>query len=97
MYHISSGNPKELTTLASLLGVVLFSFNGMQCRAVTVPLTGRNTVTRHPCIMGLIDNLLCRKCGAEEEISGHVLRKCETLVTLRHNYLVSFFLDQKGV
>ena len=40
-------------------------------------LTGRNAVTRHPCIMGLIDNLLCRKCGAEEETSGHVLRKCE--------------------
>jgi len=45
--------------------------------------------------MGLIDNLLCRKCGAEEETSGHVLRKCEILVTLRHNHLGSFFLDQR--
>lgn len=67
MYYISSGNPKELAALDTLLGVGCFSFYRIQCRAVTVPLTGRNAVTRHPCIMGLIDNLLCRKCGAEEK------------------------------
>jgi ribosomal protein L40E len=69
----------------------------MQYRAVIGPFTGRNTVSRYLCIMGLIDKLLCRKCRAEEETSGHVLRKCEALVTFRHNYLGSFFLDPRGL
>jgi hypothetical protein len=47
--------------------------------------------------MGLIDNPLCRKGGAEEETSAHVLRKREALVTLRHHYLGSFFLDPERV
>jgi hypothetical protein len=36
---------------------------------------------------------LCRKCGAGEETSAHVLCECEALATLSHIYLGSFFLD----
>jgi hypothetical protein len=33
----------------------------------------------------------------EEETSAHVLRECEALATLRHIYLVSFFLEPEDV
>jgi hypothetical protein len=52
---------------------------------------------RHLCIMGLSESALCRRCGAEKETSGHVLRTCEALATLRHHYLGSFSLDPKDV
>ena len=47
--------------------------------------------------MGLTDSPLCRRCGAEEETSFHVLCECEALATLRHTYLGSFFLDPEDV
>jgi hypothetical protein len=47
--------------------------------------------------MGLMDSPLCRKCGAGEETSAHVLCECEVLATLRHIYLGSFFLDPENV
>jgi hypothetical protein len=47
--------------------------------------------------MGLRDSPLCRKCGAEEETSAHVLCECEALATHRHTYLGSFFLDPEDV
>jgi len=48
--------------------------------------------------MGLTDSPLCRRCGAEEEeTSVHVLCECEALVTSRHTYLGSFFLDPEDV
>jgi hypothetical protein len=47
--------------------------------------------------MGLVDGPLCRKCGAGEETSTHVLCECEALATLRHIYLGSFFLDPENV
>jgi hypothetical protein len=50
----------------------LLSFNRTQSRVVTGLPTGHNTLRRHLYIMGLIDNPLCRKCGAEEETSAHV-------------------------
>jgi hypothetical protein len=75
----------------------LLCFNRTQPRAVVGVLTGHNTLRRHLHIMGLTDSPLCRKCGAEEETSAHVLCECEALVTLRHIYLGSFFLDPEDI
>jgi hypothetical protein len=47
--------------------------------------------------MGLTENTLHRRCGAQKETSAHVLRTCEVLVTLRHHYLGSFSLDPEDV
>jgi hypothetical protein len=78
--------------------VRLLSFNRIQSRAVTGLLTGHNTLRRHLYLMGLIDSPLCRKCGAEEETSAHVLSECEALATPRHTtYLGSLFLDPENV
>jgi hypothetical protein len=73
------------------------SFNMAQSRVATGLLTGHNTLRRHLHIMGLLDSPLCRKCGAGEETSVHVLCGCEALATLRHIYLGSFFLDPENV
>jgi hypothetical protein len=43
--------------------------------------------------MGLSNNPTCRKCGAEEETSVHILCECEVLASFRHAHLGSFFLD----
>jgi len=37
--------------------------------------------------MGLSDSPLCRRCGAEDETSAHILCECEPA------YLGSFFLE----
>ena len=42
-------------------------------RVVTGLITGHNTLSRPHYIMGLIDSPLCRRCGAEEETSAHVV------------------------
>jgi hypothetical protein len=47
--------------------------------------------------MGLRNNPACRKCGTEEETSVHILGECEALASLRHMYLVSFFLDPEDI
>jgi hypothetical protein len=86
---ISGPNTVARTTLMSL--------NRMQSRVVIGLLTGHNTLRRHLHIMGLVDRPLCRKCGAGEETSAHVLCECEALATLRHIYLGSFFLDPEHV
>jgi hypothetical protein len=66
------------------------SFNRTQYRAVTGLLTGLNTLRRHLHKMGLSDSPLCRRCGAEDETSPHILYECEALASLRHAYLGSF-------
>jgi hypothetical protein len=40
--------------------------------------------------MGLSDSPLCRRCGAEDETSAHILCESEALASLRHVYLGSF-------
>jgi predicted amidophosphoribosyltransferase len=52
---------------------------------------------RHFYKMGLTDSPLCRRCGAQEVTSNHVLCECEALATLRHTYLGSCFLDPEEV
>jgi hypothetical protein len=47
--------------------------------------------------MGLCNDLMCRKCGTEEETSVHILCEYEALASLRHAYLGSFFLDQEDI
>jgi hypothetical protein len=71
----------------------LLSFNRTQCRVVTDLLTGHNTLRRHLCVMGLSNNPTCRKCGAEEDSSVHILYECEALASFGHAHMGSFFLD----
>jgi hypothetical protein len=59
----------------------------MQSRAVTGLLTGHNALRKCLHLMGMIDSPLCRKCGAEDETSAHILCQCEALALLRHTYL----------
>ena len=73
------------------------SFNRTQSRAVIGLLTGHNTRRRHLQLLGLADSPLCRRCGVEEETSAHTLCECETLATLGHAYLGSFFLELEDV
>ena len=47
--------------------------------------------------MGLSDNPTCRKCGAEDSSSAHILCECEALASLRHANLSSFFLDPEDI
>ena len=47
--------------------------------------------------MGLSNNPTCRKCGTEEETSVHILCECETLASLRHTHLGSFFVDPEDI
>jgi len=77
--------------------IKLLSFNSNQSRVVTGLLTGHNTLRRHLYLLGLLDSPLCRKCGVKEETSAQILCECETLASLRHRYLGSFFLESEGV
>ena len=76
---------------------VYFSFNRIQSRVVIGLLTGHNTLRRHIYLMVLTNGLLCRRFGAEEETSVHVLCGFEALVSLRQAYLGSSFLDPEDV
>jgi hypothetical protein len=71
----------------------LLSFNRTQSTVVFGLLTGHNTLRRHLHLMGLNYSPLCRRCGAEEETSAHILCECEALASLRHICLGSFFLN----
>ena len=42
-------------------------------------LTGHKTLRRELYVTGLCNNPICRKCGTEEETSGHILCECEAL------------------
>ena len=53
----------------------LLSFNRTQSGVVTGLMTGHNTPKRHLHLKGLSDSSLCRRCGAEDETSAHIL--CE--------------------
>ena len=53
--------------------VQLLSFNRTQSRVVIGLLSGHNTFRRHLYVMGLSNNLICRRCGIEEETSVDIL------------------------
>jgi hypothetical protein len=46
--------------------------------------------------MWLTDSPLCKKCGAEDETSAHILSRCEGLVSLRLAYLGCCFLEPEN-
>jgi hypothetical protein len=73
------------------------SFNRTQSRAVTGLLTGFNTPRRHLHLMRLSNSPLYRSCGAQDEISAHILCEYEALASLRHAYLGSFFLEPEDI
>jgi len=73
------------------------SFNRTQFRVIIGLLTGHNTLTRHFHLIGLSDSPLCRRCGAEDETSAHILCKCKALASLRHAYLGSTFFDLEDI
>jgi len=75
----------------------LLSFDKTQSRVVIGLLNGHNTLRRHLYLKGLINSLLCRRCGTDEETSLHILCECEALASLRHAYLGSFFLDLEDI
>jgi hypothetical protein len=47
--------------------------------------------------MGLRDSPLCRKCGAEDETSAHILCRSEALASIRHAHLGSSFLEPEDI
>jgi hypothetical protein len=47
--------------------------------------------------MRLCNDLMCRKCGTEEETSVHILCECKSLASLRHAYLGSSFLNPEDI
>jgi len=47
--------------------------------------------------MGLTNSPLCKRCGAEDEMSAQILSECEALTLLRHLYLGSFFLNPEDI
>jgi hypothetical protein len=75
----------------------LLSLTRAQSRVVTGLLTGHNNLCRHLHLMGLTDSPLCRKCGAEDETSAHILCRCEALASIRQAHLGSFFLDPEDI
>jgi hypothetical protein len=75
----------------------LLSFNRTQSTVIFGLLTGHNTLRRHLHLMGLNYSPLCRKCGAEEETSAHILCEYEALASLGHICLGSFFLDPEFI
>ena len=75
----------------------LLSFIRTQSRVVIGLLTGHNTLRRHLYVMGLSNNLTCRKCGTEEETSVHILCECETLASLRYTYLSTRVLGMGAI
>ena len=83
--------------ISGYVNIKLLSFNRTQSRVVTGLLTGRNTLRRYLYLLGLISSPLCGRCRTEEETSAHVLCECEAVVSLRHTYLGSFFLDSEDV
>jgi hypothetical protein len=70
------------------------SFNKTKSRVVTGLLTGHRTPRRYLHLMGLT---FCRRCGEKDESSADVLYEFKALVSLRHVYLGSLFLDSEDI
>jgi len=48
-------------------------------------------------VMGLTNSPLCRRLGADDETSDHILCECEDLVSLKNVYLCPFFLEPEDI
>jgi len=98
MYSDNQRQARELISVPCLgVKLRLLSFNRIQSRAVTGLLTGHNALKRHFHLLVLSDIPLCRRCGAEDETSAHVLCYFETLASFRHVCLGSIFLETEGI
>ena len=64
---------------------MLPSFNRTQSMVITYLLTGCNTLRRQLHLMELTNSPLCRRTGAEDVTSAHILCKCEAVAALRHD------------
>jgi len=73
------------------------TFNRVQSRVVTGLLTGHNTLRRHLHLLGLLASPLCTKCWLREETSAHILCDSDALVSLKHAYLGSFYLEPEDI
>jgi hypothetical protein len=88
---------KLITSKQRQPSAILITWCEYLSKAVIGLLTRHNTLTRHLHILGLTYSSLCRKCGAEEETSAHVLCECEALATLTRTHLGSFFLEPEDI
>jgi hypothetical protein len=77
--------------------VPLLSLTRTKPRVVIVLLTGHNTFRRHLYVMALSNNPTCRKCGAEEETSVHILYECEASASHRRANLGSFLMNSEDI
>jgi len=59
------------------------------------PLLDINTLRKYFYLMGLTNSPSRRRCGAEEETSAYILRKCEAVASLRHANLGSISWTQR--
>jgi hypothetical protein len=82
--YSETGSKTAFWVLVPLLGLGYCPFNRIKSRVVTVLFIGQNTLRRHLYIVGMIDSPLCRRCGAGEETSAHVLCESESLASHAH-------------
>jgi hypothetical protein len=93
----SSEQAQELISRPCLgTKVRILSFIRMQSMLVTVFLTRHNTLRRHLHLMWLIDSPSCKKCGAEDETTAHIVCRCEALESFSLVYL-GFFLEPENI
>jgi hypothetical protein len=83
IFSVSKNTFLSSGPLLSCVPVYLY----VQC---TILLTGHNTLRRHLHLVRLSGSPLCRRCGAEDKTSAHILCECETLALHRRVYLGSF-------
>ena len=76
------------------------SFNRIQSKVVIGLHNGHYILRKHLHLMWLTNSPLYRRFGVGEETSAPILcecAECESLASLRHLYLGSFFLDPEDV
>ena len=76
------------------------SFIRIQSRVVIGLHTGHYVLRKHLYLMWLTNNPLYRRFGVGKETSARILcecEECESLASLRHLYLGSFFLDAEDI
>jgi hypothetical protein len=86
------GEPKQCQSLHE----AELSFGRTQSSVVTGILTGYNNLSRHH-PMGLSDRPLCRRRGAQDDTSAHILCECEAFASLRYVYLGCFSFESEDI
>lgn len=60
-------------------------------------LTRNNTLRRHLTLIGMAEDIRCRKCGLEEESSFHIFCKCDALAGIRQKVLSKAYQDAASI